>query len=195
MIKEYFDSLIATQPSAFVNEDSSITLPDEMKKDGSPSEWKYAPSSVSEQQIAEMQEKYGVVFPEIYKEFISTYAHCLKGLSGKLDNFLFEDDVDVVLEIPAQVYGKELEEITELFDSNLDFIKSGYLPLGEFDESGIIGLDIDTGEVMWVDYDEYYECESKDDIEESGIVVFEAFEDLLDCFFKKEVYVCPDEEE
>lgn len=177
MVKEYFDSLAQL-----------------MKKNQSEPEWNYVESSVTKAQIEQLQEKYDVIFPEIYREFISAYAHHLKRLYGKLDNFLFEDDVEVVLEIPMQEYKQELDEITELFESHLNFLRCGYLPIGTFEDSGIIGLSLDTGEVLWIDFDEYYECESKEDIEERGIVVFKTFVDLLDCFFKKKVYVCPDED-
>lgn len=205
LIKEYFDELLKTQPSLFMNEYTTVACPKEMETSNGDMDWQYVKSSVSKQQISDLEEKYGIEFPDIYKEFISTYAHLIGDLSGVLDNFLFEDDVEVTLQIPTQAYNSELDKIEELFDSNREFVGWGYIPIGQFDqdgnahieetdETGLIWLDINSGEVIWLDEEEAVDCSCREDVEENRIVVFESFTDLLDCFFKKEVYECPEEE-
>ena len=139
-------------------------------------------------------------------QFTSTYAYLIGDLSGVLDNFLFEDGVEVTLQLPAQAYNSELDKLDELFDSNREFLSWGYIPIGkfdlygnahieEFDETGLIWLDVNSGKVIWLDEEEAFDCSCGEDVAENGVVVFESFTDLLDCFFKKAVYECVDVEE
>ena len=153
----------------------------------------YVPSSLSVDAIEDMQKKYNIVFPQIYMDFISAYAHDITELHGKLDNFLFEDDVDVVLQIPEQTKNQELQNIELLFESNRNLIDWGYLPVGIFDECYLLCLDLETGKVCLLDEEDYDACSSKADVEEQKLDVFHSLEEVLECFFlKKRIYV-PDE--
>lgn len=147
-------------------------------------------SEVTEKDMEALQDRFGIEFPEIYKQFISTYAHTLGDLSGTLNNFLFEDDVDVTLTIPKQPYGKELEEIELILESNEKLIEFGYLPIGEFDHYAIMYLDLKDNKIQWIDEEDYYECESREDVAEKGFDIFSNLEELMECFFLKKVHDC-----
>lgn len=150
----------------------------------------YMPSSLSEENIKGLQEKYGVEFPQIYRDFISVYAHPITELQGNLDNYLFEDDVDVILEIPEQPYENELEKIELLFESNEKLLSWGYLPIGEFDGYNLLYLELQSGKLFFIDEEDYYECETKEEAEDKSILVFDNFEQLLECFFLKKTHIC-----
>ncbi|MDO4168984.1 MAG: hypothetical protein Q4D45_03705 [Lachnospiraceae bacterium] len=150
----------------------------------------YVPSSLNYTDIKKIQEKYAILFPQIYIDFISTYAHSITNLYGKLDNFLFEDDVDVTLEISAQPYQKELQQIDLLFESNIKLLNCDYLPIGVFEGYNLLYWNLKSGKIYFIDEDDYYECDTKESMKEKSILLFDTFEQLLECFFLKKIYVC-----
>lgn len=150
----------------------------------------YRKSSIKKENIEKLQNKYNVTFPSIYIDFISLYAHEMTELQGNLDNYLFEDDVDVILEIPPQPYQKELEMIELLYESHIKLLNCGYLPIGEFDGYNLLYLDLQSGKIYFIDEDDYYECDEKEQIAENSFILFNDFTQLLECFFLKKTHVC-----
>lgn len=191
-IKECFDNLSVEELQ--INNKIIDQVPKEMQTVGKMN-WRYIKSSVTTTQIKDIEKKYNIVFPSIYKDFISVYAHFINKVQGKLDNFLFEEDVDVVLEIPEQPYGAELQKLELLLESNEKYLYAGFLPIGEFQYCGLMCIDIfgndeDTMKIMWFDHEDCCECESREELEDEGAIVFDNFKLLLKCFFLKEKYDC-----
>ncbi|GIO88846.1 SMI1/KNR4 family protein [Paenibacillus lactis] len=115
-------------------------VPAEMKATDTDEEWsiwKLVPSVVSEADIRELEDGYGLTFPEWYKAFISTYHHYF----------------DV---IPEQPVDEPLDNVRDMYNPLL--CRLGYLPFTWDSEYGKIWC-IDVNEDAGEDFGAIYEIE------------------------------------
>lgn len=154
-------------------------------------------STLTPDKIEELAKQYQLVLPEAYKLFIGTAFHNITELTGNFDNFLFENDVSLTLEIPPQPKGNELKYISQMLKENRLLTDSAYLPLGIFDKSGCLCIDTHNANeelciIKWLDFENCIDIEDREEFEEEAIIIFETFEDFLECFFKGSTQYVPD---
>lgn len=95
-IYQYFEKKYDTYDTSLISKE----IPDEMIEDG---KWLLKKSTLDLKLVEEFFEENNILAPTEYIEYILAAAHCFRRLDGKLDNFLFEDDVDIEIEVISQV--------------------------------------------------------------------------------------------
>ena len=171
---------------------AEFPIPTEMKEGNS---WKLMDSTLTAKDIEELEKDFNLTLPEEYKEYIMAASHMFGCLAGNLDNFLFEDDVDVTLKVIPQPYKAELKYIKVYFE-NLDvLLKAGYIPLGEFEEDGCLYMDLENNNrIVWIPYEDCIGFTKREEFEEEQIKIFNNLSEYMKCFFGKHTHVIEDEE-
>lgn len=166
------------------------SIPEEMQEGDS---WKVVPTTVTEADIDDFEKKVNIKLTSEYRKFIGSCAHLFTHLSGKLDNFLYEDDVDVDLEIMPQPYGNELSYLlVDMMENNL-MTSLGYIPLGVFNDNGYLYIDTNKeNKIVWLPFDNCIGFTTYEEFDNEGFVIFEDFEEFMRCFFLKEVHEVKD---
>lgn len=169
-------------------------IPVEMRDGAS---WKFMESSLTEHDVQELEKELQITLPEDYKNYITTAAHMFCELEGNLDNFLFEDDVDIMFTIVPQPYKEELKYIKELLKGNEILLAAGYLPLGDFDNGGgYLCMDLENdNQIVWLPHEECIGFTAREEFEEEQMLIFPEFSSLISCFFGGETYEIEDEED
>ena len=155
--------------------------------------WNLEDSSLDESAVKDLEAEFQIHFPKDYCEYIMAAAHRFTVLDATLDNFFFEDDVEVELKIVPQPYKDELKYIRELLKENEILVGQNYLPLGEFEEDGYLCIDLeDDNKIVWIPFENCVGfCERKQ-FEEEQLPMFDGLDDFIKCFFGKEKYVIED---
>ncbi len=186
---KYFQSLRKNYDDETFETDEDI--PEKMIKNG---QWIVLESTVREEQLEALEKEFNIQFPKEYKEFIGTCAHAFSCLEGKLDNFLFEDDVDVQLEIIPQYYGKELSLLYQDLKENSLVISLGYIPIGVFNDDGYLYIDTrKQNKIVWLPFEDCVGFTTYDEFDSEGFVIFENLYELMDCFFLGKTYTVKDQ--
>lgn len=161
--------------------------------------WSLMDSSLNDVEIRKLESKYNITLPCLYRDFISSYAHLIYKLEGKLDNFLFEDNVDVIWKPAIQPFNHELEFIDKQIGDIIELLNADYLYIGDFNYSGPLCIDLkaeneNNMQIVWMDYELWCSCENdtREEYEEIASVIFDNFHQLMECFFLKQVHQCED---
>jgi hypothetical protein len=191
-IKYCFKTLKNNHPEKFKIRNLSIEIPQEMV-DKDKNEWKLIESNVLEDDIVRLEKKFKIKLPELYKVFISSYFYVFEKLEGIVDNYMSYDDYDIEVEIMNQTPDKPLDEIDNLFNECKKLLNLGYIPIGEVDSYGIMCFDVlNNYSLICLDHEEYYQYESRDELEEIAVLVFADFRNFMECFFCGVKYQCED---
>ena len=188
-IKKCFDELQVHHPEKFlINEYDHI--PDDMiSEDGK--RWKLIESTVSEEDINEIENKFSIKLPNIYREYLTSYCHMFDDLEGVLDNFCGECDKEVVMHILPEPSDNPLSKFEELLNDLSGLVEFGYIPIGDFFGWGPLCFDMfNDYKLVWLDHDEYYDCESREELEDLREVLFEDFKEFMECFFCGKKHDC-----
>lgn len=168
-------------------------IPSEMKNGHLRKSWKLMESSVTEQDIKDLEKEFDLKFSEEYKNYLMAASHMFVNLTGNFDNFCFENDVDISLKIVPQPYKEELEYIKALFINNKILVKEGYIPLGEFDENGYLCIDSkNNDDIVWIPFENCVGFTSREEFEQEQLHIFCHFSDYIKCFFGKETHIVED---
>lgn len=181
-IKEYFHKLIAR----------GIIAEGDLKE-----------STVTAEQIQELEQEFHITFPEVYKDYLMTYSYDfteLKGVVltsyGELDEQLIEI-INIPQENPLQTVCGYLGGVrgtgVVCFDDEEIFLASGYLPFGDWGAGwGVVCFDTnkkeseadienpDTWTICWFDHEEILDG---GDLKELAIPAAPTFFELLEWFF------------
>lgn len=164
-------------------------IPDEMIEDG---KWLLKKSTLDSILFEEFLKENNILAPTEYIEYMLTAAHCFSRLDGKLDNFLFEDDVDVEIEVIPQPIGRELEYVKAVILEEYILVKNNYLPLAIFDEDGYLCMDVESKQIGWLPHEYCIGLTTREELENEYIPVFESIDDYIKCFLGGERYEVPD---
>ena len=171
----------------------ALDIPHEMIKNG---EWVVLDSTAIETDIDSLENELKIKFPVDYRVYIGTCAHAFSCLSGKFDNFLFEDDVDIELTIPMQRFGHEIQDIKDFLIENSILIQCGYIPIGIFNDNGYICIDTEReNEIRWLPYENCVGFDSYEEFNEESLPVFKSFEEYMNCYFMGTKHEIEDDEE
>lgn len=195
-IKKYFQILCSNHSEKLeldriINGDNRLVVPKNMIDDNNPKRWKLMESNVTEEDIFELERSYNIKLPSIYKAFISSYFHMFEELEGVFNDFYYNDDSKVYATIIPQPSHAPLLGIKEVFEECRELIELGYIPIGEFNGWGPLCFDVfNDYKLAWFDREEYYDCEEREQLEELGEIIFDNFEDFIECFFGGIKYKC-----
>ncbi|MHC1686059.1 MAG: SMI1/KNR4 family protein [Clostridiaceae bacterium] len=193
-IKDCFQILVKNHLEKFEIKraiDEEIIVPDDMKEEENPLRWKLVKSSIKEEGILRLEEKFNIKLPSIYKVFLSSYYHLFEKLEGVFDDFYQENDKNVVMYIPPQLSNAPLSRIEQLFEDCTELIEFGYIPIGDFNGWGPLCFDVlNDYKLVWLDHEEYYDCETREELEELGETIFNSFKEFMECFFCGKKHVC-----
>lgn len=177
-IIQYFNEYMKTHNDIEVE----YEIPDEMKDGNS---WKLCESSITEQDICELEKEFNITLPQDYKNYLMVSAHMFTTLTGNFDNFCYDNDVDIELIIPPQPYKAELMYIKELYKNNAVLVNAGYIPLGQFDEDGWLCIDLENdNELVWVPFECCVGFTKREEFETEQLHIFYQFADYITCFFE-----------
>lgn len=155
--------------------------------------WTIENSSIDDVDVKNLEKELQITFPDQYCKYIMTAAHKFTTLVGKFDNFFFEDDVDVKINIVPQPYGEELKYIRKMLKDNEIIVQQKYLPLGEFDEDGYLCIDLkNDNEIVWLPFENCVGFTKREEFEEEQLHILDDLDDFIKCFFGKEKYVIED---
>ena len=167
-------------------------IPSEMQGDGS---WSVMDSTLNQKALAELEKQFDLKLPEEYCDYIMAAAHLFTEITGNFDNFLFEDDVDVIMQIPPQPYKEELKYIKAMFEENSLLVGLGYLPIGTFDDDGYLCVDTENqNRLVWLPFNNCVGFTTREEFESEEMPIFETLEEYIKCFFGGETYTIQDEE-
>jgi len=196
VIKKYFEILSNNHPEKFeiekmLNENGQTIVPEDMKNCTDENKWVLVESNVSEEDIFKLEEKINVKLPSLYKAFISTYFHMFEELDGVLDDFHCEDGKEIYVDILPQPSNKPLKVIENVYKECEEIIGFGYIPIGDFNGWGPLCFDVyNSYKLVWLDHEEYYSCETREELEELGETIFDDFKEFLECFFAGVTHNC-----
>lgn len=195
-IQQYFEILSRNHPEKFeikeiFDDGEEPIVPENMKDSNDENKWVLLESNVSEEDILKLEDKFNVKLPSIYKAFISTYFHMFEELEGILDDFHCEDDKKVYVDILPQPSNKPLQIIQNVFEGCEELIAFGYIPIGDFNGWGPLCFDVLSNyKLVWLDHEEYYNCETREELEELGETIFDNFKEFMECFFAGVTHKC-----
>jgi len=114
-MKQFFEEYYEKQKAIGDALVSGVGIPEEMVAYESATSkgwavWKLIPSTVKDEDIKELEDKWGIEFPECFKAFLTTYHHSFDGLLGR------------------NVIHKPFKTLEFAFNPNLT--ANGYLPFG-----------------------------------------------------------------
>lgn len=196
VIKKYFEILSKNHPEKFeieemFDDDGEPIVPENMKDCNDQNKWMLLESNVSEEDILKLEEKFNFKLPSIYKAFISTFFHIFEELDGVLDDFHYEDGKEVYVNILPQPSNKPLQVIENVYIGCEEIIEFGYIPIGDFNGWGPLCFDVHNDyKLVWLDHEEYYSCETREELEELGEIIFDNFKEFLECFFAGVTHKC-----
>ncbi|OCA98722.1 SMI1/KNR4 family protein [Clostridium beijerinckii] len=196
VIIKYFEILRKSHPEKFeieemFDEDGEPIVPENMKDRKDQNKWMLLESNVSEEDIHKLEEKFNVKLPSLYKAFISTYFHMFEELDRVIDDFHCEDGKEVYVDILPQPSNKPLKVIENVYKECEELIEFGYIPMGDFNGWGPLCFDTHNNyKLVWLDHEEYYSCETREEIEELGETIFDNFTEFLECFFAGVIHKC-----
>lgn len=183
-IQNCFKELQKRHPEEFIIKSRIDNISPNIRDKNDNNKWTLVESNVSAEDIANLEKKFNIELPKLYKVFISSYYYSFDELHGVLDNFLYEDDCDVFVNISDQLPGSPLSQIENTLNEFKDIIKFGYIPIGDFNSCGPICFDeVNNYKLVWLDHEEYYSCESREELEEVAIPIFDDFKQFMECFF------------
>lgn len=183
-IQKCFKELHKKHPENFIIGNGEENILINIKDKDSKNKWTLVESNVSVEDMVKLEKKFNIELPNLYKAFISSYYYSFNELHGVLDNFLYEDDCDVFVNVMQQLPGKPLAQIENILHELKDIINYGYIPIGDFNNCGPICFDtVNNYKLVWLDHEEYYNCESREELEEVAIPIFVDFKQFMECFF------------
>ncbi|MBU3134609.1 SMI1/KNR4 family protein [Clostridium gasigenes] len=188
-IKQYFQILSINHPEKLeieemFDDEGELIIPQNMKDNSNPEKWILMESNVSEADIFKLEKKFNIKLPSIYKAFISSYFHMFEELDGIFDDFYDEDDREVSVNIIPQPSDKSLLGIEGVFEECRELIDFGYIPIGDFNDCGPLCFDIvNNDKLIWLDHEDYYKCETREELEKIAIPIFNNFKEFMECFF------------
>lgn len=185
-VKECMDNLVKENPQILKKDniihDDMIKIPPEMS--GENASWRLVETTVSEEQLKELEEEFNITFPTIYKAFLSTYCHAFERLWGIFDDYYDEDNVTVGVDIFPQLPDNPLRYIQNVFRQCESLLQCGYIPIGDLRGYGPLCIDTqDKDKIVWFDHEEYFDCETRESFEELAMLIFDNFTQFLECFF------------
>lgn len=187
-IDKCFETLIKNNPD-ILKVKARQAVPDDMKS-GSDT-WKLVKSQLKDIEIEALEDEFKIKFPQIFKDYLSSYCYLFDELSGTIDNFFGEVDKKVVMYIPTQPSDAPLKKFREILSGLSELIEFGYIPIGDFYGWGPVCFDtLNDNKLVWLDHDEYYNCETREELEDLGEVLFDNFEEYMECFFCGKVHDC-----
>lgn len=159
-------------------------IPDDMRDETNTNKWKLIESNIEEKDILEFEEKFNIKLPSMYKAFLCTYNHMFRKLEGIFDDFYQENNKNVVVYILEQPSSAPLLKVEQLWEECTGLIDFGYIPIADFNGWGPLCFDtVNNYELVWLDHEEYYDCESREELEELGEIIFGNFKQFMECFF------------
>jgi hypothetical protein len=171
--------------------DEENNIPKDMQAENDISRWKLVESNIGEDDIFRLEEKFNIKLPSIYKAFLCSYYHLFEKLEGVFDDFHQENDKKVIMYIVQQPSNSPLSKIKVLLEGYEDLIGFGYIPIGDFNGWGPLCFDVfNNYELVWLDHEEYYDCESREELEDLGETIFDKFEEFMECFFCGKKHDC-----
>lgn len=174
--------------------EEGIFIPKEMQTEGNFDKWRYCETSLTEEELVDFENRHQITLPNTYKMYLTSFGHLLNKLYGRLDGY-FGEELEALVYIPPQPYGSELKYVDEIYSECEILVKNGYLPLGDFNSWGPLCIDISKSEeeemkVLYFDHEEYGPCNSREELEQIGIVLFANFTEFLECFFEGKTHDC-----
>lgn len=186
-IQKCFKVLCERHPEKFeikkIVDDENI-IPLNMRDEKNSNKWKLTRSNIKEDDILELEKKFNIKLPSMYKLFLCTYNHMFRKLEGVFDDFYQENNKNVVVYILEQPSNAPLLKVEQLWEDCKDLIDFGYIPIADFNGWGPLCFDVvNNYELVWLDHEEYYECENREELEELGEIIFNDFKQFMECFF------------
>lgn len=142
-----------------------------------------------------------VKIPDVFKEYLQSYALPITSLYGNiksedLSRFTYceEDNRVRDLEDEEEIATTQLElnpmmlnyELHVFKENTSSFKNTGYICIGGYNDYYYVLLDAESGRIVLVDHEET--ISSKEDIKECEDFFFNSFEDLVRCYFGRELY-------
>ncbi|MDY5911929.1 MAG: SMI1/KNR4 family protein [Inconstantimicrobium porci] len=183
-----FETLIKKNPEILRIKEGQDVPEDMMSDNGT---WKLVESQVTDEQIRALEDEFKIKIPQVFKNYLSSYYYLFDELNGTIDNFYGEFDKKVIMYIPKQPSDAPLKGYADLFRGLSELIDFGYIPIGDFYGWGPICFDtLNNNKIVWLDHDEYYDCKSREELDELAEVLFNNFEECIECFFCGKVHDC-----
>lgn len=168
------------------NIENNYDIPNEMRYGNY---WKVFDSTLDVGNIEELEKTFNLKLPIDYCNYILAASHMFNRLVGNFNNFLFEDNVDIILEIPPQPYKDELKYIREMLNENRLIVELGYLPLGIFDDSGYLCMDLQNkNQIVWLPFDFCIGLTLRKEFEKEQVLIFNNLDEYIKCFFGHETH-------
>lgn len=168
-VKEKFDRFIESMPRGFRTGESKRMNRLELEDSGVPAEmensepdhegyveWKLLPSTLTLEDVAGLENKYGIQWPSLYKAFLTVYFHLISEFRGPEYSVL----------LPEQPSDKPLYEIEFLLKAWEQLLPCGYIPFASYNDGwGPICFDTmgaETGTdypIVWIDHEDIFALE------------------------------------
>lgn len=150
-------------------------------------------SKVSKEDIVELENTFNIKLPSLYKCFISSYCYNFTKLEAIVDNFMFEDDREIFVDIIPQNIDDPLDDIREVYEQHYEIMEFGYIPIADLNSCGPLCFDTKGDyELVWLDHEEYFQCESREALEAIAVPIFKDFRTFMEAFFCGEKCKCED---
>jgi len=157
------------------------------------SKWLLQKSKLDPKEFEDLFKNMNVTLPQEYIDYFMAASHYFTIMESKIDNFLFEDDVDIEVEVFPQPIGKEIKYLKEIVLEKEVFVKNGYLPIAGFNDDGYLYMDTGTKQIGWLSAEDCIGLEKREEFENEFIPVFKTIDDYIKCLWGDVHYEVPDD--
>lgn len=154
------------------------------------------PSTISDKEIDDLQSKFNIAIPEIYKDFLKSYFFEFDTLLAVVDKLYYFKEQPVMI-VPNN--DKELKEIYEYWsfiEDEYNLLSNGFVPVGDWGD-GLGPLCIDTRKsldevvyknkktwtMVWFDHEEFWGGETYEEIASAATPAAPDFREFLAWYF------------
>ena len=171
----------------------------------------FEPSTITDEELDDLQKKYNIIFPQFYRDFLKTYFYEFEELYGVVDDEIAGYTKQYVEILPNKNDG--LKYLVADWDEDnklgLQLMANGYIHIGTWGGSwgplcidthkSIENIDYDdysTWSLVWFEFDEFFGGETLEDYIEAAQPAAPDLKELMEWYFLgKYSDECDDEED
>ena len=156
----------------------------------------FKPSTITDEELDDLQKKYNIVFPQFYRDLLQTYYFNFSRLLGVVDDWLIGYNEQYIFITPNIDDGlKNLCKYWDDCEEAYHFIENGYLPIGDWGGAGPLCIDTrgdsrsiqydnkKTWTLVWFDHEEFFEAKEYADFKKAERPAAPDLRELMEWYF------------
>lgn len=154
------------------------------------------PSTISDEDISHLQNKFNIKLPQLYREFLKSYFFEFNTLLAVVDNLNYFKEQYVMIIPNNDNELKGIYEYWSILEEEFNLLSNGFVPIGDWGD-GFGPLCIDTNKcleqvvyndkktwtMVWFDHEEFFGGEKYEDFTNVAIPAAPDFREFMEWYF------------